>query len=716
MLFRGIKGICLRAIAASVCWLCLSAAVAAQDERPRGVSIDAATRLLLAGEVLADAAGDTHVRQARTSLDLAFLFDELEGLAARTGTPTGSAAACGQGRSSLERLVTPQCLAALLISERREGRLAAEIVAQAFLEARQQLFRRLRSPSFDSDATKSENQANLAEWWRRYRFTGLEAIAHIGRENIQHRETDESEQHTIRIMRALRQVLRETTVIYLGGVIQDSTTDQGLNAFAAPFRILSDRNAKPRDRLVAAENIAALYDAKLATEMSKVVEKLLGEDCRELVPDDLYTPLQPTPDECEAAIGRIQRIAKGGKSERIVQALTGALHERSVTLRLLLSKLSRIEEADTCGAAVAAMRHDVTPASGDLDSGRLEQMAGHLARLVGLCWPQITIAFEERATQWLPYLCHGAQDRGTNAERNPGADPPEEVEEAWSGLRRAMSPEDEDALCEAPAENIISRLPEAETLGTLSAGATQALARLRSVAIDYLHGQEVAALRPVLDTLRVPHETDGMVRQVEILRTLCRLSTPDGDDGIEARVVSALFGDLGLAGETSLDTMRESLCGLLLGPAKIATVDALLDEMAALTIKNGDAAETARSKLRKTLSTTVYLAGARSDEIARRVSAVGRVVRFARDAEKVVPLGPGDSGCAGNAQGRGLGAGLKISALEPRLDLSEPETWTATLAGRVTLVICGANGAKGLRRVFSIRDLSADFTLAPDAR
>ena len=708
MLFRGVKRICLRAIAASVCWLCLSVAVAAQDERPRGVSVDAATRLLLAGEVLAHAAGDSRVGQASVSLDLAFLFDELEGLAARTGTLKGSADACGQGPSSLERLVRPQCLAALLISERREGRLVTEIVAQAFLRARQQLFRLLSPPSFDSAAATPENRTRLAGWWQRYGLTGLEAVARIGRENIQHRETDESKQHTLRIMRALRQVLRETAVIYLGGVIQDSTDADGLQAFAAQFRVLGDRKAKPRDHLRAAENIAALYDARLAAEMHEVVGKLPGEDCLELIPDDLYGSLQPTRSECDAAIGRIQRIVEGGKREKIVQALTGAVDERAVTLRFLLSKLNRIEGAETCGGAVAAMQRDVTPASGGLGTRRLTQMAGHLARLVKLCRPQITTAFEERAAQWLPDLCRGAQDRGTTAAQNPGTGPPEEVEIAWSGLRDAMSPEDKVVICETSGANIFSRLPGAGKPGALSAGATQALARLKSVAIAFFRGQEVSALRPVLDSVRVPRRTDGTVRHVEILRTLCRLSPPDADDGIEARVVSALFRDLGLSGETSLGTM----CGLLLRSREIATLDALLDAIDPLTIEDGDAAETVRSTLRERVAAAVGGVDARSHEIAHRVSAVGRVAQFARDAEKVVPLGPEDSGCTGNARGRGLGAGLKISALEPRLDLSEPERWTATLAGRVTLVICGANGAKGLRRVFSIRDLSADLTLA----
>lgn len=693
-----------------VCGLYLMSAAASGGAASRGVTIDAPSRLLFAAEMLSHAAGDASVQQTTGSLDLAFLFDELEVLATRIGALDGSAAAACHGTApSLQLLARPQCLAALLHSERREWRLATEIGAQAFVRARQQVFASIRAPKFRDEAVTEVDREKLDLWWQHYGLTGLDAIARIGREQIQHRKTDESDQHTLRIVRALRQVLRETAVLYLGDVLQNST-DAGLKALANDFRILRDENLKPEVRLGAAENIAAKYDARLAVEMHGVVETLPIEDCLELIPEDLRRSLQPAAAECKAAFRRLKDIAAGEKlkPEELTQALTGAFDERSVTLRLLLSKLERTEEAATCGEAVAAMQADAAPASGELDTARLNNLARRLSNVAELCKRHIDTAFEETATRWLRGLCIGANDR--DATHSPASDEsvPQNFREAWSGQHGAMSSEDRVAVCGNSGTNMFTRPSGDAAAEVLSDEAAQVLRKLQEVAFAIFSGRDISEIRSVLDAVRVPRWTDGEVRHVEMLRTLCELAPSGVSAGVEAMVVSALFRDLGLAGETTLGPVHDSLCKLLAESEEAATVEALLDAVDSPPIEDGSP-ENARTMLQETFSTAVERIGGQGRSISRRVWAVGRVLAFARDAERVSPLGPEGFGCADNYEGQGLGVGVKVGALDPRLDLSGTGTWTAELTGKATLVVCGGNGKKGLRRVFSIADLSTDL-------
>ena len=706
-----------KGLAAIICGFCLLAAPASKGATTHGVSIDTPSRLLLAAERLSVATGGSGVRQLKGSLDLAFLFDELEGLVARIGTLEGSAAAtaCDGATPSLQLLDRPECLAALLHSERREWRLATEIGAQAFILARQQVLASLRAPDFPDEAEAADEHAEqLEQWWQHYGLTGLDAIARIGREQIQYRETEDSGQHTLRIVRALRQALRETAVLYLGDALQGST-DDGLKELADDFRILRDEKQKPEDRLRAAEIVAAKYDARLAVEMYGVVKALGAEDCvGRLVPVDLRRSLKPTAAECEGALRRLKELAADAELEpaRLTQTLTGDFDERAVTLRLLLSKLERTKGAKPCGAAIAAMEANAIPASGGLGAERLNNLANRLVSVVSLCRADIDAAFEETATRWMRALCIGANGGGTTRSPASGEDVPPQFREAWSDGYGAMSSEDRDTMCGIPHTNMFAPPPDDAASEALSVGVTQELGKLQKVAVGILEGRDISEIRPALDAVRVPEWTDGTVRHVEILRALCTLSPSDASAGDETRVVSALFRDVGLDGETILGPVHGSLCKLLARSEEIATVEALLEAVDSLQFENEDTAENARSTVRQIFSVALDRIERQGRSIARRVSAAGRVLAFARDAERVWPLGPEGFGCGNNYKGQGFGVGLKVGALDALLKLPKSGTWTAEFTGKATLVVCGSNGKKGLRRVFSLAELSADLAFA----
>ena len=690
---------------------------------------DTAARFIQAGGVLAGAAGESAATPEAVSLDLAFLFEELERLAARVGSLAGEqAATCGGLESPpLRHLAESDCLRLLLLAERREWRLAAELAAQAFLRARQRFVEslpepRLTGPDPTDDAARAEDARKRTQaWWKEHALTGFESLARIGREWIKQQETEEAERQGPRILAALGRAVRETAVITLDSVLADGERHE-LSTMAAHLATLVDEEAEPSARLESARGLAAAYDTALSHRLMAVVDDLLAQDgaaCLELVPDDLRESLRPGAGECRAAALRLEKEAAAteGAAEEVSQALTGAFRERTLTLRLLLAKLEPAAQAESCGSAIVAMRGDPAPAQGDLDTERLNDLADRLSRVAELCLAHARTPFELAATQWVRALCNGSLERDEALAVRPDPESLDPLRTAWSQLDAEMAQSERIAICTSPATNNLHRLRSPGAQGVLSVETQRSLAELLDVAEKALERQPLPALRPVLDTITVPAPPDETLTRIETLRALCSLRRPIDSGGFEHAVVAALFDELGLAGNPDLEAAATTICELLGGPRRIAETKDLLeaaaDHLARKARSTGDSEEVTAAL--DTLRAAVSIAMARLDEkgleIARRVLAVGLVARVATAAEKVERLGPAGFGCVDDDGARGLGAGLKIGAFAPRLDRSAPEAWKIVLDGTVTLVICGADGPEGLRRVTSIPALSATVSL-----
>ena len=687
-------------------------------------AVDTAARFIQAGGILAGAAGDSAATPEAVSLDLAFLFEELQRLAARVGSLTDKqAATCGGTESPpLRHLAESDCLRFLLLAERREWRLAAELAAQAYLRARGDFLGslpELRLPKPDpTDATHAEDAREKTNaWWREHALTGFESLARIGREWIKQQKAEESELHGPRILGALRRAVRETAVITLDLVLADGKNHE-LSAMAAHLSTLVDEEAEPSARLESARGLAAAYDTALSKRLKAAVDDLLGEDgtaCLDLVPDDLRESLRPGAGECRAAALRLKEEAAAteGAAEEVTQALTGAFRERALTLRLLLAKLEPAAQAESCGSAIVSMRGDPAPAKGDLDSERLNDLADRLSKVAGLCLAHARTPFELTATQWVRALCSNSLERGEALAVRPDAESLDRLRHAWSRLNAEMAQRERVAICTSPATSNLHRLRNTGAEGVLSDETERALADLLQVAAAALDRQALPALRPILDTITVPVPPDETLTHVESLRALCRLRRPGESEGFEDAVVSALFEELGLAGNPDLEAAAATTCELLGGPRRIVETKDLLAAAQDHLTKEGDAEEVAAALA--TLRTALSIAVARIDErgqrIARRVLAVGLVARAAPAADQVDRLGPAGFGCVDDGGARGLGAGLKIGAFAPRLDRSDPDAWKIALGATITLVLCGADGLEGLRRVTSIPALSATVSL-----
>ena len=719
MISRGNRPTLLGYVLATVVGVGIAGDLSAADAGTPKFAIDTATQYIQTGGALAGAAGENVAAPAAVSLDLTFLFEELERLAAQVGSLTDEQAAmCGGTKfPPLRHLAESECLRLLLLAERREWRLAAELAAQAYLRARQRFLDSLPEPRLTEAGPADDARARTEAWWQQHALTGFESLARIGREWIKQQKAEEAELQGPRIVDALRRTVRETAVITLDSVLTDSENDE-LSAMAAHLATVVNEQAEPSARLESARRLAAAYDTALAKRLKAVVVGLLAEDgtaCLDLVPDDLRESLQPEAGECRAAALRLKTVAAAteGAAEEVTQALTGAFRERTLTLRLLLDKLEPTAQAKSCSSAIVSMRGDSTPANGDLGTERLNELADRLSRVAGLCLAHADAPFEETATQWVRALCNDSLERDEALAVRPDAESSARLRNSWSRLDAAMAQRERVAICASPAANNLHRWRNTGADGVLSDETERMLADLLQVAAETLDRQPLPALRPILDTIRVPVPPDDTLTQLETLRALCGLRRPGDSGRFEDAFVSALFEELGLAGNPDLEAAATAACELLGGPRRIAEMEDVLAAAPDHLTKMGDPAkaDAALDLLRTALPVAVARIDEKGLQIARRVLAVGLVARAAPAADRVDRLGPTGFGCVDLGGARGLGAGLKIGAISPRLDRSDPDAWKIALGGTITLVICGADGLEGLRRVTSIPALSATLSL-----
>lgn len=541
----------------------------------------------------------------RMSLDTLFLLDEVETLSQVPGRVDTSAkariqAACAIGPADrvyrqadvvpsdldLSDLGRPACMAALLMEERRLWRRAAEIGIRAYGRGLEALLARLAAPKLSEDAREGDVAADLlGAWWRKAGIGALEAVARVGREWMKQREGEDAEAVALHIVAALERLLAEPAVQQLRNAVRrDRLKGLGVGVGAALSDALEeagDRSAGTRRRLDAVERFAVGYARATMHAFREVLERVVkGADCLELVaeaPEGLFGGEEGCSKALTLVLERLTEVegSDNGSDEAPgqVAALTAALEERVVTLRLLVAKGSAVPEVGNCSAALRHMAGTNEMLTGTLNGERIARAATGLARTLDVC-------VDTASAEVLHAVCNAKSDAVLDGELQNAA-------AAWETVRAEVAVDDAvdgdaEIGCEAAAaggdRTVLSGAGEAagrDLDARLESARAFALARIRTELTRIPAKGEV---RPRLDLVFGLIDIDRWNEESRLALALCdafgELQGTDVSYPIVAEAARMIFAGLDISEVVISDARGEQSKVAILPPFCSALVEA----------------------------------------------------------------------------------------------------------------------------------------------
>lgn len=645
-----------------------------------------------------------------TSQDLLFVFAELERLAdiARTNAPELETT-CGPTPTALAALSNEACLQAVLLIERRQWRIAAELAARLYLKSQADLLAKLPVPRLDQNSDEANTAA--ATWWADYGLTGLEAIARIGREWMKVQAGNRAEQEAARVVAALNRLLREPAVSQLAVVLSQANGPVPA-ALAEPLALLRDTGKDPKLRLEAAQRFAVGYADLLSVSLKQIMTSGGDSDCGALLQGFAVAGVDVA-SICGAAFERLREFAATAQDPAaLTQSLTAAFEERIITLRLLLAKLERAADAKSCGLALASMSQVTEPHRQTLDGGLLEATGTVLAKLLDTCVRDAAPVFKRVAAEWVLEFCGGAKPELTVVLTDELRIA---LASAWQALDSVMSVSDRKTICRPQSMDGLLSITEKQDQGLITPAARSALLAFIEISVEHLRLRQISDLRVILDQATVP--TIGAPDVLLAARILCRLAR-GGDAAANGKhttfdtAIAAIFlADVGLEATGEADGFCARLDGLHPGADLDALVKALADDLrSGLKVAGNPAEEIETAVSVQSARVRGALDRLKTDalDIAMRLGAAALVADVTKDQLRVDEISRNGGACT-QSNATGLGLALRASGMTATVARSAVAPWHARVVGETTIVLCGANGPDALRVARTLAQLQAPF-------
>lgn len=703
----------------------------AQAQTPTSADVDA---LRLAASDMAGAFGvESPVELTQTSLDLIFVFEELEKLQAN-GALVGDA--CGGDDSTLDRLADPTCLAALFDAERRVWRLGAELAERLHLLASKDVAARIELPE---GTTSTDQEREVQAWWADAGLTALEAVARIGREWMKFEGDEAQRAATLQGMEpALRQIGLEPAVVHLFRALVED--ESGLHR---SLQIVLDDGVSVEERAEAAREFAVIYARLQAEAMrARFGVEMTPQACLDLVSQDLAG--DGSEGMCVEAMNRMREAAAEVMSdpeyafgnfdvvaarlddartdpEAFVASLTETFLGRQMTFRLLLGKAVELQDVSDCGAAIAMMAARTEPFEGNFDlADDLRPAISNLSRVVGYC-------LRDAAAEQIIGLCEAAapiihagsgeiEDAVLRLPQTLPVAVRDALNQPWSSFVRAVGVRDLSTLCSDLLK--LSAAEFATRLDGYGNDVRQAFDALSTASQEALARAAVDEAFAALDRIEVPVAVQQGLRTA--LTGICRLTATgsaeeaatggaatEGDEpSIRALIADAIRRDLGLSDAAALGKVCERVRR---GEDILALAD--VEEAAEETAEIVDAAKAVRDALSQMED--------RAADIAAKVATVAVILETAAAIDGVMPLD--DDGCGPTAPAEpdgsalGLELGFASDGLTSSLAVADGGIWTITLSSTLKVAICGVQAAddaeqNDVQQIVTLAEVSVGFS------
>ena len=683
----------------------------------------------------------------KVSLDLMFVFQELTALQ-KNAALVGEVCTPPVADITLRTLSEPDCLAALMSTERQVWRLAAELAADAHLIASKRLADTLPPPQIPEADRTEAREAEVAEWWAKAAPTALEAVSRVGREWIKQRgDEEEIADHALRrLARALRQIEQEPAVAQLRNAVNDDDAAE-FATLAAPLRVIVDREQALEDRAEAAVRFAAAYAGLQADALKQVFSAPIDANtCRDTLPEELHDAQWYREELCTAAFDRLKAVsdaldeapeaasgayaaleaeieARAAEVDAFTAALTEAFDERILTIRLLVAKAEALPRAGgNCTDVARAMDEPEEAITGPLNEGRLRRAAERLAGVMTAC-------AEQSLTDQLTLMCRRTQSVlagpierfDTRIRAVPSALPSPfniDLQAPWEALVSAAGREGLAGICEGTVSLDPATLKrKAEALEDPGAAA---LERLQRAAVQSLQDKALARLEGVLDRIKVPVDvTTGVETGLTALCDVAAPLSPAPEGSVRRAVSQAVLTDLGLVDNGAPVAEVALMCTELRKGTGVWTGTAFSDAFNA--VLQDSLEETQAAAVVARLDEAMDRLQQSGDRLAQRAATAAVILEGSTVLDRVVSM-QADSGCGPEAEtdespalNTGLDMGLLSKKVERRL-VVEDGRWTIHLGAELNLAVCGlrSNDPKALHQVVSVVEASTQFSEAFD--